>query len=508
MLRRILHDEIGHVAHGLKWFRQWKDPSSSDWDAFCHTLSAPLSPRRAKGDSLNVEGRRAAGLDDAFIERLEAYSRSKGRTPQVFLFNPLAEGFLEHGPHFTPVKHQAQLVADLANLPQFLGGDDDLVLVPEPPSPAFLAGLRRAGLPVPEFVRISDAASLADRKLGGLRPWAWSPDSHRILAPLEGAVTGPASLPSDATGPGRTTLFSKAWSARWLRSHLAGLEALAPAGVLSSTAETGTVAGSPEDTFRAVEQIRATGHHRVVIKRSLGLAGGNALRLWEPEPTEAQRRWVADSFRDGATVVVEPWLERLADFSVQFELGPDGLRRVGFTALHTDARGQFLANAAEPGFDRRPPAAVLGAFRGRDPSWIHGIFDAICRQLGPDLQATGHRGPVGIDAFVYQTSNGPRLKPVVEINPRYTMGRLTLELMRHVAPGRHGRFQLVNPAQLRAAGHADFASLAAARTAERPPVLQGEPVPRLADGVVALNDPATAGVALALFEVSRGPILR
>ena len=35
LLERIYRDEIGHVAYGLKWFRRWKNPSESDWEAFC-----------------------------------------------------------------------------------------------------------------------------------------------------------------------------------------------------------------------------------------------------------------------------------------------------------------------------------------------------------------------------------------------------------------------------------------------------------------------------------------
>ena len=117
LLDRIHRDEIAHVAHGLKWFRRWKNPAESDWDAFCRVLKFPLSPQRAKGVSLNVEGRRAAGLDAVFIAELDVYSASKGRTPGVFVFNPFAEGFIAHGPTFTPVKAQAQLALDLANLP-------------------------------------------------------------------------------------------------------------------------------------------------------------------------------------------------------------------------------------------------------------------------------------------------------------------------------------------------------------------------------------------------------
>ena len=39
VLQKIYEDEIGHVKHGLEWFRQWKDPSQSDWDAYQQALS-------------------------------------------------------------------------------------------------------------------------------------------------------------------------------------------------------------------------------------------------------------------------------------------------------------------------------------------------------------------------------------------------------------------------------------------------------------------------------------
>ena len=71
LLDRVYRDEIGHVAYGLKWFRRWKNPNESDWDAFCRQLKFPLSPQRAKGFMLNIEGRRAVGLDSGFIAELK-----------------------------------------------------------------------------------------------------------------------------------------------------------------------------------------------------------------------------------------------------------------------------------------------------------------------------------------------------------------------------------------------------------------------------------------------------
>src|SRR6185503_6463205 len=114
----------------LKWFRRWKNPGESDWAAFCRQLRFPLTPQRAKGFALNIEGRRAAGFDVEFIAELNVHAQSRGRTPGVFVFNPFAEGFIAQGKAFTPVKHQAALARDLANLPQFLCRRDDIVLVP------------------------------------------------------------------------------------------------------------------------------------------------------------------------------------------------------------------------------------------------------------------------------------------------------------------------------------------------------------------------------------------
>jgi len=138
LLQKIYRDEIGHVAYGLKWFRRWKNPSESDWEAFCRQLKFPLSPARAKGFSINVEGRRAAGLPQDFIENLNVFSQSKGRTPTVFVFNPLAEARIAGGKGFSPTKHQAQLVRDLTSLPQFLCRQDDIALVKRKPSVHFL----------------------------------------------------------------------------------------------------------------------------------------------------------------------------------------------------------------------------------------------------------------------------------------------------------------------------------------------------------------------------------
>ena len=436
----------------------------------------------------------------------------------VFVFNPFAEGYLARGKAFTPVKHQALLAGDLANLPQFLSQPEDVVLLAHKPSAGFLSGLAQAGFAAPAFVelrerRIDPASNLSRRKIDGLRPWAWGPDSVELLAPLFARLTRGSKAAEDYFNHDIARLYSKAWSASFLRKILtpsrggdraSGLGPKPREPWLCSEWEVGVAVDTVADALAAVAAIRDRGTHRVVVKQAHGLAGHNAIRLWEPELLPAQRQWLSHALNDDGQLVVEPWLERELDFSVQLEMGSDGLELRGYTGLLNDRKGQFLGNWAEADCHRRPPAkaaALLGSASDL-PDGLHRLYGDIFARLGTELQRVGFVGPVSIDAFVYRTPQGGcRLKPVVEINPRYTMGRLTMELMEHACPGTCGQFRLLRAAQARTEGFADLASYARALGERRPLRLEGEPGRKIRQGALCLNDPGPAQVCLATFEV-------
>jgi uncharacterized ferritin-like protein (DUF455 family) len=539
LLDKIYRDEIGHVAYGLKWFRRWKNPSESDWEAFCHTLKFPLSPQRAKGFSLNVEGRRAAGLDPQFIAELNVYSQSKGRTPSVFVFNPFAEGRIAEGKAFNPTKHQAQLARDLENLPQFLCRQDDIVLVAQRPSVEFLSGIRQAGFPLPEFVEMKQPLTrpsatlppsdgerdgvrgIGSRKLGRLRPWAWSPDAVELLRPLFANVMLEKHDAEQRFNKNIARLYSKAWSAELLRKFLSSSRGRQSAQIekdqrrltsattehwLCTGNEVGVAVDSLEAAFESIAAIRRRGHHKIVVKQAIGLAGSNSLRLFEPEILETHKRWLKNSIARNHQLVVEPWLERLVDFSVQLEMTDEGLKLCGYTVLLNDAKGQYQGNVAESHHHTRIPAGVVKLFH-RIPNVSRLMLDLYAEifvVLEAELRAVNFLGPLGIDAFVYREDGGqPRLKPIVEVNPRYTMGRVTVELMRQVCQGSSGTFRLVNRATLRAEGIEDFVGYARMLAKQFPLRLEGEPVSRIREGALCLNDPSRARAYLAVFDVSR-----
>lgn len=70
IMRTIHRDEIEHVRFGLHWLRQLKPAGQSDWEAFTSHLHWPLRAGKARGRVFHPEPRRAAGMEEDFIERL------------------------------------------------------------------------------------------------------------------------------------------------------------------------------------------------------------------------------------------------------------------------------------------------------------------------------------------------------------------------------------------------------------------------------------------------------
>ena len=283
LLHEVYVDEVRHVAHGLRWFRQWKDAGESDWDAFVRLQRPPLSAARARGLGFSEQARLDAGFDASFIERLRVFSASKGRRPTVHWFNPGSEPSVG-ATGWSPDGVTQVLRRDLETLPMFLARGDDAVLVQDTPRAEFLNGLREAGFRIPAFVTAlpEDTASVA--------PFAHTPESRTVLGSgLDHDRAYPRSSWADRTG----------------------------AHICASVAE--------------VEDLVQQGG-RWVIKAELSSSGRGNKRVEAPL-SAGVRTWIE---RLGV-VTVEPLLDRVFDLSALYR----GDRLLGITRPLCDEAGRY-----------------------------------------------------------------------------------------------------------------------------------------------------------------------
>jgi hypothetical protein len=145
-----------------------------------------------------------------------------------------------------------------------------------------------------------------------------------------------------------------------------------------------------------------------VAKGDHGHAGTANRRVPSGPLREADHVALAALFAGHGQVVLEPWHERLMDMSVGFTVGKAGVIR--------DFRGHILLNSRDGAF---LGVRILPGRRPPEP-WDLAL-EACAEELGRALDTLGYFGPVGMDAYVWNSPGGPRLRTLVDINARRSM---------------------------------------------------------------------------------------
>jgi len=450
LLERVHREEIVHVARGVQWFSRER-PGVPLWEAWTAALPPPLTPRRGRGARFDLESRRKAGLSDEFVRRVRFFAHSRGRQPNLYVWNPACEEEIAHGADSTRRTFVQDLEHDLETVALLLAGEDDAVQVSEAPAAPWLETLSQAGLVLPRFVTEAEIEELDPAKVV---PWGASPR-------FEGW--------QGAWAP----LFDKRVSATWFASLHQELCDASGERVLASDGLP-VVVHDAESAWEQAKAFRAEGFPNIVWKQGLGASGRGQLRLLhESEPTSKQWAWLRRHAERGLRV--EPWLERRSDLSFHFDVGPEGLRTRGIVRFETDRNGRFLAAfVGSPTTGMPAPARRFLAGDGKDARWLDRVVAVLARGLADPMRSAGYLGPLGVDAMlaIDPRTHALVLHPLLEANPRFTFGRLALRLKTHCRAVRGDELRLVAAEQ--AKGWVDR-------------------------GAVALNDPRKARKVVALW---------
>ncbi len=502
VLETVLEDEIGHVAFGLRWFQRWQPSGESLFDGHMRCLAPPLQVVRAKGLGFQTDARRKAGLPPDYIDEVHRAGGSKGALPVLRWFNPTAEHEVAGGLGYTPSAAVRAAVRDLDGLMIFGAAGSDIVVMHRPPTPEFLEQLVPLGLPAPRFIEADPFGAplrlaTENEALGGLQPWGASPRAASWSA-LVRPQLGPRGHDGARFTEGHRRLYDKV-TALACATTLATDE---PEGWWIREDELGGSHRSVRSVTEAVAGIASRHVGPIAIKAPLGTAGRSMIRVIDGEFSAPQRGWVASTLRQQGSVVVEPWLDRIADLSFRLTVDHDGARVDDVGRFLTDHRGQYRGAIVGPptlGLSSVARRALAGD--GRDAARLRRAADRVAAVVGEVARACGYVGPVGVDGLLYRRGDEIALRPVVEINPRLNMGHLAAQLRRRVASGRAALWAWMRRADVEEAGYPDFASWWAVVGGNVPVLESRGGRGRITGGVVATTDPLSAAEVVTVLVV-------
>ena len=306
-------------------------------------------------------------------------------------------------PRREPTKIHKRLNAELATSWLALARDGDLIWTPASIEVDFFLAAIAHGLP-----RVVPVTSW-DEVPSDIEfvPWGWSSDARLVAKRFD----------PDFTPPEENTVHianSRATSFRLEQQWNVGLD--------------GARRIKSQHDLDAVFETLDSPVRQWVIKSEFGMSGRERIR-GRGLPTPADLQWLRRRIGPQHAVFYEPWVERIAEAGIQIDVPKTGSPRlVGVTPMLVDERGQYAGSLIES--DR----SVLS-------TELHPWEDAteVALRAAAQLQELGYFGPLGIDSMQYRDRDGAlRLRPLQDINARWTMGRLSLGLARLLAPGEMG----------------------------------------------------------------------
>jgi hypothetical protein len=334
-----------------------------------------------------------------------------------------------------------QLNRDLDFVQVSLAKQDDILIVRELPSRELRKHWIECGIKLPEFRLIEQLDQLSGRRLHDLQPWAWTPNSHRLARPLLQSTRHQPPVWQVSQGD----LYRKSWpmAVQDRARDFGGADGEIAGSFVESVAEAQS----------AINQIGGRGDYAFALaKRDLGTSGRGQRRIsCDGNMTDEDRKWLQTMLGRGG-LVIEPLLDRVVDLSFlwRWPVTAQQPKFVGWTR-------PIVTNG------RRYAGTRLGSPFGDCPDDVKRfLLENRCRRLREatswleenvvtELQSSGFAGDFGIDAMVYRAKDGAlRIRPLVELNPRQTMGHVAQAFKRKPAPGVLAEFRIFTAAEWRA----------------------------------------------------------
>lgn len=299
-----------------------------------------------------------------------------------------------------------RVMNELAPLMGLLANHGDRVLMNDDAAPAELPEC----LAHVVFVDRSEVSSSGGQH--DIIPWGWTGRTRQTAADMQ---MSPTRIPP---AKGVTYVNSRDFNARFDAVECDD-EELLPFGANSF----GVICRNFDEWERGVRQLERFHFQRWVAKPQISHAGRNRLLANGTALNSQQRAWLEKHLAGSGSVYLEPWVRPDEECGLQFEIVRPGslstathgnVQLIGVTGLLNDHVGRYQGSLICQGdqLTRSWRSAVT-----------HGY--SVCEAAA----VAGYFGPIGIDCFYFRLPDGsPALRLCNDINARFTMGRIALQL--------------------------------------------------------------------------------
>lgn len=541
VLRKVYEDEIGHVGLGRHWLlsldsqsKKLQHPSTADWTTYQKYLPCPLQAARGRGDILDIEGRRRAGLSEHFIDHMRVQHKGSFQLTRLWWPNLLFERELwTNQSSAAPSKPQIQsTLLDLQMCSLWLAQKTDGVILDKEPSIAWQSSWQNLGLQpakaiTPPAGEVKQQA-LFKRCLPAV--WGWSAAAisafRNLTEPLQLSTQFKERLIEEESRlPLTRNLNSKAFVQQWAK-HRQDLTCTSDVHILES--------------LEACKEIRkARFPDGYVCKAPWGFSGRGVRFSSKNEPIATQSQletkieaWISNTLRKQKHVLLEPKHDVVLNMSLHMDIEQERVRYKGVSYFETDAFGQYkTAWLGSGGLKGLAGLANLTGLEGlstkhrtqqtqqdllrflHEPGHRSTRFQQWKAQLldcGRAFAEMGYRGPIGMDAYIYkcQQHGELRLRPLVEVNARQSFARLALFFEQHVDHKQGvAKIHYLNHKDITSLGYQDIKAFCEQtctlfwNRSEINTASHQHAKPKLGRGLYPLNDPHLARQVLVLLSV-------
>ena len=416
ILKVVYEDEIRHVQFGVDWMNKWNHDSSF-WDYYLQHLPASLDPNRAKSTVyFDMKGRLAAKMDQETILQFKLHSSSRGRSPNIWLFNPAAE--LESHKISAP-KSYSTIEQDLAPLLIPLCKKDDILITSHPIDLKTLDTFYNLAFALPENFSHDNTEKLLERhKPGQIKAWGKSPVIERQTQAIRKKQS--------------QSFKTKNWDEQWKQLYSKAYQAAMHSELKS---ESTALDFQEARVFSSLDELLSGMKSKdIMLKSPLASTGRGCRRVNLDKLEDDDLRWIQGVIKRQGKILAEAHRKRVYDFSAQYEITQEGkLKFHGLTEIETKAFANS-ANTCGPFHSQWPQDIKKFVFQqGRNV--IKDGFELVAQKWAQIMLEMKFTGPFALDGFIWQDKDQFYFRPICELNPRLSMGRIALELNRACQSG-------------------------------------------------------------------------